>query len=51
MAEYLAMMISQRNVDFLKVDWAYLTGLQCSYFGKLLLRYTLHFEIIVLMLD
>ena len=33
-AESLAMMISQCNVDFLKVNRAYLIGLQCSYYGK-----------------
>ena len=36
MAETSAMMISQCNVDFLKVNRAYLTGLQCSYSGRLL---------------
>ena len=35
MAETSAMMINQCNVDFLKINRAYLTGLQCSYFGKL----------------
>ena len=35
MAESLAMMISQCNVDFLNVNRAYVTGLQCSYYGKL----------------
>ena len=62
MAESLAMMISQCNVDFLKVNRAYVTGLQCSYYGKLfgdlivtkgftILHYTLHFEMIALMID
>ena len=61
MAESLAMMISQCNVYFLKVSRAYLTGLQCSYYGKLfgdlqpkvfaILHYTLHFEIVALTLD
>ena len=36
MAETSAMMISQCYVDFLKVNRAYLTGLQRSYFGRLL---------------
>ena len=35
MAQTSAVMISQCNVDFLKINKAYLTGLQCSYFGKL----------------
>ena len=34
MAESSEMMISQCNVDFLKVNRAYPTGLQCSYYGK-----------------
>ena len=60
MVNSLAMMIRQCNADFLKVNRAYLTGLQSSYYGNFwrfvtkgftILHYTLHFEIEVLMLD